>query len=198
MSDYTDEDVKEMFRRQNASKPLSGKLLRVCNSSDEFSDAVYSLANHPFMNKLITPAQRKNGTDRDLIIQTLMLISTNDKDDFASFRNKDIDIFVREYGDFVLDKTDILKEAMDNLDLKFDEIKIKRLNIPMILFVAYRCVKDKKSFEKLSDIISEFENDYNNNAYKLQEYKSFCQSATSSSDNVRGRLNYWRKIIREL
>ena len=45
LSEYTDEEVKEMFRRQNTSKPLSGKLLRIVNESDAFSDAVYSLAN---------------------------------------------------------------------------------------------------------------------------------------------------------
>ena len=78
LSDYTDEEVKEMFRRQNTSKPLSGKLLRIVNESDAFSDAVYSLSNHPFMDKLMTNTQRKNGTDKDLIIQTLMLICTNE------------------------------------------------------------------------------------------------------------------------
>ena len=35
-------------------------------------------------------------------------------------------------------------------------------------------------------------------ADKLQEYKSYCQSSTTSSENVRGRLDYWRNIIREL
>ena len=75
--EYTDDEVKEMFKRQNTSKPVGAKLLRICNESDEFSDAVYSLANHPFMNKLVTPTHRKNGTDRDLIIQTFMLMLTN-------------------------------------------------------------------------------------------------------------------------
>lgn len=52
------------------------------NESDKFSDDVYSLANHPFMNKIVTKAQRKNGADRDLIIQTLMLIETTDNQEF--------------------------------------------------------------------------------------------------------------------
>ena len=42
-------------RRQNSQKPLNGKLLRIVHESDAFSDAVYSLANHPFMDKLVTP-----------------------------------------------------------------------------------------------------------------------------------------------
>ena len=76
LSDYTDGEVKEMFRRQNAGKPLNGKLLRIVNESDAFSDIVHSLATHPFMDKIVTKAQCKNGTDRDLIIQTLMLMET--------------------------------------------------------------------------------------------------------------------------
>lgn len=197
LSDYTDEEVKEMFKRQNSSKPLNGKLLRIVHESDEFSDAVYSLANHPFMNKIITNAQRKSGVDRDVIRQTLMLIMTNKENDYTSFKSNDMNDFVRNHGDEALTKVVTLKEALDQLDKNYEEIKIKQLNIPMILFVSYRCVKDKKSFSKLVESINQFLTDYND-ADKLQEYKSYCQSSTTSSENVRGRLDYWRGVIREL
>lgn len=192
LSDYTDSEVKEMFRRQNTSKPLSGKLLRIVNESDEFSDAVYSLATHPFMDKLVTPTQRKNGTDRDLIIQTLMLICTNNENDFTSFRNKDIDVFVQDYADNNLDKIDVLKDAMDSFNEAFDEIKIPVTSIPMVLFSGYKIKKDKKSFSKLVDIVNEFLNGYEMN----DEYKQYVQSGTSAQENVRGRLDWWREKIR--
>ena len=128
LSEYTDEEVKEMFRRQNTSKPLSGKLLRIVNESDAFSDAVYSLANHPFMGKLVTPTQRKNGTDRDLIIQALMLICTNNENEFTSFRNKDIDVFVMDYADNSLEKVSVLLDALDSFDESFEE-KIGRAHV---------------------------------------------------------------------
>lgn len=108
LSDYTDKEVREMFRRQNSSKPLTGKQLRIVHESDEFSEAIYSLASHPFMDKLMTATQRKNGTDRDLIIQTLMLICTDNEHDFTSFRKKDIDAFVIDHGDASLDKVDAM------------------------------------------------------------------------------------------
>lgn len=193
LSDYTDIEVKEMFRRQNTSKPLSGKLMRVVYESDDFSDAVYSLANHPFMNKLITATQRKNGTDRDLIIQTLMLICTNQEMEFTSFREKDINIFVQDYGDESLSRVGMLIEAMDKYDEAFDEeIKISITSIPMILYSGYRIVKDKKPFSKLVELIHEFLVGYENN----EEYKQYVQSGTSSSENVRGRFDYWRNIIK--
>lgn len=181
-----------MFRRQNTSKPLSGKLLRIVHESDAVSDAVYSLATHPFMDKLVTPTQRKNGTDRDLIIQTLMLICTNNENDFTSFRNKDIDVFVMDHGDESLDKISVLSDALDSFNEAFDEIKIPVTSIPMILYSGYRVKKDKKSFSRLIDIINEFLNGYDAN----EEYKQFVQSGTSAQENVRGRLDWWREKIR--
>lgn len=106
LTDCTEKDVREMFRRQNAGKPLNGKQLRIVHESDAFSEAVYSLSIHPFMDKLMTNAQRKNGADRDLIIQTLMLIETNQNNDFTSFRTKDIDVFVTEHSEECLSKID--------------------------------------------------------------------------------------------
>ena len=190
--EYTDDEVKEMFKRQNTSKPVGAKLLRICNESDEFSDAVYSLANHPFMNKLVTPTHRKNGTDRDLIIQTFMLMLTNHENDFTSFRTKDIDSFVRDYSDIALEKADVLKDSMDKLDAAFEEIKIPVTSIPMVLYSSYRVTKNKESFSKLVDIINEFLTTYETN----DEYKQFVMSGTSSSDNVKGRFNWWRNKIK--
>ena len=165
---------------------------KIVHESDEFSDVVYSLANHPFMNKLVTPTQRKNGTDRDLIIQTFMFMLTNQGNDFTSFRTKDIDAFVRDYSDIALEKSDVLKDSMDKLDAAFEEIKIPVTSIPMVLYSSYRVTKNKESFSKLVDIINDFLTSYETN----DEYKQFVMSGTSSSDNVKGRFNWWRNKIK--
>ena len=193
LSDYTDDEVKEMFRRQNSGKPLNGKLLRIVKESDSFSDTVYSLATHPFMNKLVTKAQRKNGTDRDLIIQTLMLIETNQSQEFLSFRTKDIDSFVSGHSDSIgQDKINILKTALDSFDNAFEEIKVPITSIPMVLYCGYRITKDKRSFSRLVDLINKFLNEYEEN----EEYKQYVQSGTSSSENVKGRLEYWKNALK--
>lgn len=194
LTDCTEKDVREMFRRQNAGKPLNGKQLRIVYESDAFSEAVYSLAIHPLMDKLMTNSQRKNGTDRDLIIQTLMLIETNQNNDFTSFRTRDIDVFVTEHSEECLSKIDTLKETMDRFDEAFDKIKIPVTSIPMVLYSGYRVMKDKKSFNKLVDIINKFLDDYDTN----EEYKKFVQSGTSASENVRGRLDYWRGLVKAM
>ena len=194
ISEFTEAEVKEMFRRQNSSKPLNGKLLRIVHESDAVSDAVYSLANHPFMGKLITPTQRKNGTDRDLIIQTLMLICTNQENDFTSFRTKDIDAFVRDHADESLDKVSTFKDALDKFNDAFEEVKIPLTSIPVILYSGYRVTKDKKSFSKFVELVDEFLSEYENN----EEYRQYVVSGTSSSENVRGRFDYWRNKVRTI
>lgn len=194
LSDYTDDDIKTMFARQNSGKPLSSKLLRVVHESDDFGDVIYSLANHPFMGKLMSPVQRKNGTDKDTIIQTFMLIATNQENDFTSFRAKDIDVFVSDYADQYLNRTDTLKEAMDKFNESFDDIKIPVTSIPQILYSGYRVTKDKKSFTRLAEKVSEFVATYDSN----EEYKQFVQSGTGSKENVNGRFQYWRNIVKTL
>lgn len=190
--DCTEKDVREMFRRQNAGKPLNAKQLRIVHESNEFSDAVYSLATHPFMEKLMTKAQRKNGTDRDIIIQTLMLVETNQDNDFTSFRTKDVDSFVIDYSEASLEKIDVLKDVMDKFNSSFKEIKIPVTSIPMVLYSGYRILKDKKSFSRLVELINEFLSKYDEN----EDYKKYVQSGTSSSENVRGRFDYWRNLIK--
>lgn len=195
MSDCTEKDVREMFARQNAGKPLSNKLMRVVHESDDFSNVVYSLTNHPFMDKIMSPVQRKNGTDRDIIIQAMMLISSNQEQEFTSFRTKDIDAYVTDYADQYLDRADTLKEAMDRFNESFDdEVKIPSTSIPQILYSGYRIVKDKKSFSRLAEKVSEFIATYDSN----EEYKQYVQSGTGSKENVKGRFDYWRGIVKTL
>lgn len=195
ISDYTDNEVKEMFRRQNSGKPLNGKLLRIIYESDKFSDTIYSFANHPFMEKLMTKTQKKNGTNRDLIIQTLMLIETNQNQEFVSFRTKDIDVFVSEHADSIAqEKIDTLKNTLDKFDESFEKVKIPVTSIPMILYSGYRVMKDKKSFSKLVDVINTFLSGYETN----EDYKKFVTSGTSGSENVRGRLDWWRNKIKTI
>lgn len=163
--------------------------------SDEFSETIYSLSTHPFMDKLMTKAQRKNSTDRDLIIQTLMLIETNQEHDFTSFRTNDMDVFVTDHSDSISqDKIDMLESALDNFNEAFEQIKVPVTSVSFILYSGYRIIKDNKDFSKLVDLVDDFLNNYDSN----EEYKQYVQSGTSSSENVRGRLDWWRDRIKTL
>lgn len=191
----TDEDIREMYRRQNNGKSLSNTQKRTAIESDELSEIVFSLADHPFFIKVLGKNKLKKDVQRDYIREVLMLTETNTENDFTSFTPKDIDKFVIWYADNINhDKISLVKQSLDKLDAAFDELKINTLSIPMIIFSGYRVLKDQKSFTKLVAIINNFIEGYDSN----EEYKQFCSDSTTSSTMVRGRLDYWRKIIRTM
>ena len=85
--------------------------------------------------------------------------------------------------------------AMDRFNESFDgEIKIPSTSIPQILYSGYRIVKDKKSFSRLAEKVSEFIATYDSN----EEYKQYVQSGTGSKENVKGLFDYWRGIVKTL
>lgn len=194
LTDCTEKDVREMFRRQNAGKPLNTKQLRIVNETDNFSEAVYTLAIHSFMSKLMTKAQKKNGTDRDLIIQTLILIINGKNKNAISFRSKDINLFISEHPDVNSEIINDLTSTMNQLDEAFEKVKIPLTSIPMILYSAYQVIKDNKPFDKFVDLVNKFLEGYDNN----KSYKKFVQSATSDIENVKGRFDYWIKQIKNI
>ena len=86
-------------------------------------------------------------------------------------------------------------QAMDRFNESFDgEIKIPSTSIPQILYSGYRIVRAKKSFSRLAEKVSEFIATYDSN----EEYKQYVQSGTGNKENVKGRFDYWRRIVKTL
>lgn len=194
-TDCTDEDIKEMFRRQNGGKPLSNLQKRSAIESKELGEIIFNLSNHPFFNKVLGKTQLKRDLQKDIIREVLMLTETNTENDFTSFKSKDIDNFLIWYQDYINeDKINLVKQSLDKLNESFEELKINVLSVPMIIFAGYRTLKDKKSFTKLVNNINTFVENYNTN----EEYKQYCQGGTTSQVNVRGRLDYWRDILHSM
>ena len=191
----TDEDIREMYRRQNNGRSLSNTQKRTAIESDELSGIVFTLADHPFFTKVLSKTQLKRDLQRDIIREVLMLTETNNENDYAAFTAKDIDNFVIWYADNInVEKIEFIRQSLDKLNESFDELKINILSVPMIIFAGYRVLKDKKSFSKLVEAINNFVDTYDSN----EEYKKYCQGGTAQQPNVRGRLDYWRNIIKEL
>lgn len=129
-SGCTDEDIREMFRRQNNGKPLSNTQKRTAIESDTVSEIIFSLADHQFFEKIMSPAQIRKDVNRDMIRETLMLINTNEYQDFTSFRTKDINDFIAWYDQNIIQAdVDLLRGALDKLDESIEELKIKPTSI---------------------------------------------------------------------
>lgn len=193
-TDCTGEDIREMFTRQNNGKPLNNTQKRTAIESEKVSDVIFSLADHEFFEKVLSAAQYKKDVQRDLVRETLMLINTDEENDFTSFRAKDIDSFVIWYAENI-NAADIstLTDVLDALNTG-DTIKVKSTSIPMILYGGYKCLKDGKDFRKFSAAVDEFIENYDVN----EEYKQLVQSGTTSSAGVKARLQYWNNVVDNL
>lgn len=194
-TDCTEEDIREMYRRQNNGKPLNNTQKRTAIESTKVSDVVFELADHNFFKKVLSPAQLKKDVQRDLIRETLMLIYTSDENDFTSFRAKDIDNFVLWY-DQNINTSDlgVLTDVLNRLDDGFEELKVKSTSIPMILYTGILCIKLNKDFNNFIDVVFNFVQNYDSN----EEYKQYVQAGTTTSTGVRARLDYWNRIAESL
>lgn len=196
ISEYTDKDVREMFRRLNSGKPLNTSQKMTPDMSDELTDTVAELVSHPFFTKILTSAQLKSSVNLAIVIETLMLSEQSNEYDFGSFRKKDIENFIQYYNDKVnATKISLIKESLDKLNEVFTENKIiPKTSVSFIIYSGYRVLKDKKSFSKFIEKVKYFLDNYNTN----EEYKKYVQQGTASAENVKARLDYWRKIVKEM
>lgn len=197
----TEEDIREMYRRQNNGKNLSNTQKRTAIESDAMSEIVFSLADHPFFDKILSPTQIKRDLPRDLVRECLMLINTNNENDFTSFRSGDINSFVTWFSDQLAqgnvseDMAPLIQEALDKFDAEFEsKVEINSLSVPMMIYAGYRVLKDKQSFSRLVEKINEFISSYDTN----EGYKELCSQGTSGSDKVRGRFDYWKNMVRSI
>lgn len=194
ISDYTDKDVREMFRRLNSGKPLNTVQRMTPNMSDELSDVVSEIVSHSFFGKVLTPAQMKSSVDLLIVIEVLMLSEASKDNPITSFRAKDMNEFVSNY-EIDEGKIENIKAALNKLDESYDEnTKIPKTSISFIIYAMMRAIKDKKSTQKLVDIINNFLSNYESN----EKYKQFCLQGTSNNVNVAGRLDYWREVVKTL
>lgn len=195
-SGCTDEDIREMFRRQNNGKPLSNTQKRTAIESDPVSEIIFSLADHQFFEKIMSPAQIRKDVNRDMIRETLMLINTNEYQDFTSFKTKDINDFITWYDQNIIQAdVDLLRGALDKLDESIEELKIKPTSIPMMLYAAYQCVKENKDFATFALMVSDFSNNYDSN----EKYAAiFAGGGTASSESVNKRFQYWKNLVNKI
>lgn len=196
ITEYTDKDVREMFRRLNSGKPLNTSQKLTPDMSDELSNVIFDIVSLPFFEKRLTYAQLKSSVDQSAALETLMFCNTNKDNDFALFTEKGKKRFIEYYNNHIEpEKIEIIKTAINKLDESLEEdVKIPKTSISVLCFAAYRICKDKKSFEKFALKVVEFLTGYDNNT----EYKEKLGGGTTSADSVRFRLDYWRNIIREL
>lgn len=196
ITEYTDKDIREMFRRLNSGKPLNTVQKMTPDMSDELCAAVSNMIEHPFFEKVLTGAQLKSSVDMAIALEVLMLSEMSNEYDFGSFSRTDREKFIQYYNDKVnADKNAIIIQSLNKLDEVFDEdVKIPKTSISMIIYGMYRILKDKKSTEKYIAAVKDFLENYDNN----EAYIKFTKEGTANAENVKGRLDYFRNMVKNI
>ena len=188
-SDCTDADIREMYRRQNNGKQLTGTQKRTAIESDDFSKVVFALAEHDVFNQMLSKSRIKADSARDYIREVYMLL-----EGATSFRRNDIDAFVKDYTGEKIDNTKAEKiaEALDHL-IEYDiaSYKLNASTIPMVIAAAVKVLEEHKDFDMFVERIERFSTTYEDNV----EYKSFCGAGTGHRENVQARWDYWKNIV---
>lgn len=194
ISDYTDKDVREMFRRLNSGKPLNTSQKLTPDMSDELSNAVLDIITLPFWGKVLTNAQLKSSVDLSIVIEIMML--NEHGYEVTSFSKIEREKFIQYYNDnFDKSKIDIIKKSLNNLNENLsDDVKINKTSISFICYAGCEVLRKKKSFSKFIGSVNDFIKTYDTN----EEYKSMIQQGTSSAESVRARLDYWNGIVKKL
>lgn len=197
ISEHTEKDVREMFRRLNSGKPLNTSQKLTPDMSNELSNAVLDIISEPFFDKVLTGAQLKSSVDLSITVEILMLIENNNEYELTSFRRGDREKFIQYYNSKVDDKEiETIKKVLGNLNDSFEEekVKINKTSISFICYAGYEIIRKKKSFSKFMEAVKEFLKGYESN----EEYKALIQQGTSSGESVKARLEYWDNIVKKL
>lgn len=192
LTEFTDKEVRQMFSRQNSGKKLNNRQLRSSIESDEFREIISSLTSHPFFEKCCTKTQVKSDVDKDIVLQVIML---TEKTEGISFKSNDINKFIEDYQEHIdHSKIKTIREALNELNDQFDDLKIRQLSLPMIIFGCYLTIVEKKAVIKYISWLNKFIKGYDRNI----EYLKYCASGTSSEEMVMGRLKYFKDAIEVL
>lgn len=196
IEDYEDWEVREMFARLNGGKALNTIQKLAPLMSDDLNDAIVEIINHDFFEKVLSPSQLKSSVDHAIALEILMLSELSAEYDFGSFSKTDREKFIKYYNNKVNnEKVRIIIQALDKLnDLFTEDTKIQKTSISMAVYGMYKVIKDHKNTEKFAEKLIEFLNGYSENI----EYLAYCNQGTSSAESVKGRLSFFKEMIKNI
>lgn len=200
ITDYTEENLKELFYRQNNGSPLS-KCQKATSKMDyETLEKLKVLAGNSFWGKTaLTAGIKKKDDEREILIEVMALI--HDGDDVGSFNQKYL------YDDFTeriqgtTDFDNYCKEIKGiftamNMHFRNKEKVMRKINIPMIIYGAYKAKETKGAdyMTEYAEWLKEFFANYDDN----EDYKQYCQNGSSQKVNVLGRKKYFDDAIKKI
>ena len=184
-------EIEEIFFRLNNSTPLTKSQVAKAKVGVEIAELINELLTSKFFTTScnFSKAQLKASDDQKVLIQSMMLLDTNNVPDFELkdfSENSILEYSESIRGTYTDKQSNILKSAIQYLTDAFPEKnkQLRKISIPTLVYMA-DIAEDKEIkpmyFRQWFEFFTEEDE-------LLEDYKTFCSTGSTKLEKVQGRL----------
>lgn len=184
-------EIEEIFFRLNNSTPLTKSQVAKAKVGVEIAELINGLLISKFFTVScnFSKAQLKASDDQKVLIQSMMLLDTNNVPDFELkdfSENSILEYSESIRGTYTDKQSNILKSAIQYLTDAFPEKnkQLRKISIPTLVYMA-DIAEDKEIkpmyFRQWFEFFTEEDE-------LLEDYKTFCSTGSTKLEKVQGRL----------
>lgn len=184
-------EIEEIFFRLNNSTPLTKSQVAKAKVGVEIAELINGLLISKFFTVScnFSKAQLKASDDQKVLIQSMMLLDTNNVPDFELkdfSENSILEYSESIRGTYTDKQSNILKSAIQYLTDAFPEKnkQLRKISIPTLVYMA-DIAEDKEIkpmyFRQWFEFFTEEDG-------LMEDYKTFCSTGSTKLEKVQGRL----------
>ena len=189
-------EIEEIFFRLNNSTPLTKSQVAKAKVGVEIAEFINELLTSKFFTTScnFSKAQLKASDDQKVLIQSMMLLDTNNVLDFELkdfSENSILEYSESIRGTYTDKQSNILKSAIQYLTDAFPEKnkQLRKISIPTLVYMA-DIAEDKEIkpmyFRQWFEFFTEEDE-------LMEDYKTFCSTGSTKLEKVQGRLTVMTK-----
>ena len=184
-------EIEEIFFRLNNSTPLTKSQVAKAKVGVEIAELINELLTSKFFTTScnFSKAQLKASDDQKVLIQSMILLDTNNVPDFELkdfSENSILEYSESIRGTYTDKQSNILKSAIQYLTDAFPEKnkQLRKISIPTLVYMA-DIAEDKEIkpmyFRQWFEFFTEEDE-------LMEDYKTFCSTGSTKLEKVQGRL----------
>ena len=184
-------EIEEIFFRLNNSTPLTKSQVAKAKVGVEIAELINELLTSKFFTTScnFSKAQLKASDDQKVLIQSMILLDTNNVPDFELkdfSENSILEYSESIRGTYTDKQSNILKSAIQYLTDAFPEKnkQLRKISIPTLVYMA-DIAEDKEIkpmyFRQWFEFFTEEDG-------LMEDYKTFCSTGSTKLEKVQGRL----------
>lgn len=199
LTNFTDEEVREMFKRQNAGSPLTNAQKNVVLLSDELRDTIDTISKHNFWKKCkLSSNDFKKDAIRNVVLQCMWSVSDFPITDFLAKENggiyKDFVPWAEEESKFIGLSEDLI-DTLNELDSCIEQKKCDALTKASISAVVYGmnyAIKHGRILDKFKVMINNFISHYYDDEWSW--YRSELTDSIYQHKKVMDRFEIFKQL----